>query len=162
MMTRAADNACDLGRIFDEMPCFVVHCHFDEHIAWKKPALGHRFLPALDFNHLFSGRQNLSKLILHAGPFATLPQCAQATLFLTGIHLHTIPALYTSGLRRGCFAHLTSSPKTAKKQPTRSSCRLTKDKWPSRAQSQTQPALSARLLGALAKQPYGLHARNPW
>src|ERR1700686_3926039 len=64
-IARPADKTRHLGGIFYQVPRFVRHFHFNEHIARKETTLSHRFMTALHLHDLFGGDENLAKLILH-------------------------------------------------------------------------------------------------
>ena len=63
------------------MPTFVVHLHFDQHVAGEELALGDAFLATTHFDDLFDRHQNLAEGVLHAGTRDALDQRTLHGLF---------------------------------------------------------------------------------
>src|SRR5476649_1242977 len=61
-VTRPADKTRHFSGIFYQVPRFVRHFHFYEHIARKETTLSHRLVAAFHFHDLFSRNENLAKL----------------------------------------------------------------------------------------------------
>jgi hypothetical protein len=62
----ATHKTRDLVGVLHQVPGFVIHDHFNQHIAREKLSFSRFLLTVLDFNHFFHGHQNAAKLGLHA------------------------------------------------------------------------------------------------
>src|SRR3984885_14724025 len=84
-ITRPANKTRHLGGIFYQMPSFVRHFHFNEHVARKETTLGHGLMTAFHLNNLFGRDENLTKLILHASTVDALLKRTLHAFLHTGV-----------------------------------------------------------------------------
>src|SRR5450756_1718783 len=96
---RAAQETCHLGRILHQVPTFIGHFHFNQHIAWEELALGNALLPRLQFHNLFDRNQNLTKLILHTVTLDALQQGALHAFLKLRVRMNNIPSVSYTHLR---------------------------------------------------------------
>ena len=64
-----ADKACHASGIPDDVPCFIVHNHSQQHITRKHLALDRSFLTILDFHNVLQRHADLQNLVLHSSVF---------------------------------------------------------------------------------------------
>ncbi|MCY1560958.1 hypothetical protein D9M68_981570 [compost metagenome] len=83
--------------MFHQVPGFIVHHHFHQHIAREELAFGGALLTVLHFHDFFGRHQDAAKLALHAFAVDTFDDVALGSLFHAGIGVHHVPAHPFSG-----------------------------------------------------------------
>ena len=94
--------------VFNQMPCFIIHDHFDQHISGEKFSFGGALNAVLDFHHLFCWNKNTTELILHPSALYALHNITFNRLFHSGVSMKHVPLHIRVGFlqfRRHYFLH---------------------------------------------------------